>query len=334
MTVGLGNLVAAQFDQVWKPRTVRGSSKYGVILAHGAFANEFDMATWPETMQLAAVLANEGIPCIGGQMGGNSWGNDAISGTSVNSYMNKALAYLSAQTGCSASKAHVIGVSMGAGVGNRWAALNPTKCASLQGLMPLSSMEHVYTDNPGVNVAAGASFSESIATAWGLAFRSVSNAVINGTTTLTSASGAFTGADVGRQIIRGYTQTGIPVNTKIVSVTNSTTVVLDKTCGSGSGQIIGICDPFPMAASSAGADLIGYYAPLLASNSIPNRWFYSDDDPLIYPADVEAVAAAAGGPALKMTTGLHARPLLQNVAAYGGGSSFSNIVDYVVSYGA
>lgn len=54
------------------------------------------------------------------------------------------------------------------------------------------------------------------------ATRVVSDGVLNSTTTVTSATAAFTAADVGATI----TGTGIPANTTIASVTNSTTVVL------------------------------------------------------------------------------------------------------------
>lgn len=52
--------------------------------------------------------------------------------------------------------------------------------------------------------------------------RTVTDGVLNSTTTITSASAAFVAGDVGAKV----TGTGIPVNTVIASRTNSTTVVL------------------------------------------------------------------------------------------------------------
>lgn len=52
--------------------------------------------------------------------------------------------------------------------------------------------------------------------------RTFSDAVLNSTTTLTSATGSFTSSDVGRNI----SGTGIPANTSVSSVTNSTTVII------------------------------------------------------------------------------------------------------------
>jgi len=54
--------------------------------------------------------------------------------------------------------------------------------------------------------------------------RSVTDGVLNGTTTLTSATGAFTAADVGRPV----TGRGIAEDTVVASVGNGTTVVLSR----------------------------------------------------------------------------------------------------------
>jgi len=57
------------------------------------------------------------------------------------------------------------------------------------------------------------------------------NGVANGTTTYTSATAAFTSADVGKRI-KG---TNIPASTTIASVTNATTVVLSANATTGTG---------------------------------------------------------------------------------------------------
>lgn len=61
-------------------------------------------------------------------------------------------------------------------------------------------------------------------TSAGDAGRSVTDGVLNSTTTLTSATAAFVAGDKGRLL----TGTGIPAETYIVSVTNGTTVVMSK----------------------------------------------------------------------------------------------------------
>lgn len=74
-------------------------------------------------------------------------------------------------------------------------------------------------------------------TSAGDAGRSVADAVTNGTTTLTSATAAFTTTDPGRKI----TGTNIPANTYIQSRTNSTTITMTQAAsGSGSGGTLNI----------------------------------------------------------------------------------------------
>lgn len=332
--VGLGNVQAATYDYLWIPRTIRGASKYPVILMHGASTvSDYDAVgvAWPAMNKLATVLAREGIPVIAGYMGGNHFGADATVGTS--GFMNTALTYVAAQTGCSSSKAHVIGVSMGAGAALRWASLNPSKAASVTGIIPAVSTEHLYTDNPNQLVSNG--LPSLIAAALGLTYRSVSDGVTNGTTTLTSATAAFTGADVGRQITRSYNATGgIPVDTTIASVTNSTTVVMDKAAtSSASGLSIGIGAPLPMS-GSAGYDLIGFHAPVLATNTIPNRWYYASNDPYVYTADVTAAATAAGGTAINTGATGHANATVAYMDTYNGGTDFSDLVAWLKANGA
>lgn len=339
-----GNIEAGWFDQLWVPKQIRGASKCGVVLLHGASTtanttgSEWTLSGWPELCKLAAVLAENGIPAVAGHMGGNNFSNDATCGTGPTAYINKALTYMAAQTGCSSAKAHLFGVSMGGGNAARYAGLNPAKAASAVGLIPNVSIEHAYTDNPN-NYAGQAlpGFAEMVAPAWGLTSRVVSDAVLNGTTTLTSATAAFTGADVGRQLVDDNLtggQGGIPNDTTVVSVTNGTTIVMDKSATlSGSARKLFIGDPLPMS-GDGGADLIGHFAPILDTNNIPNRWYYASDDPYIYPADVMAFAAASGGTAINLGAGGHTNLTAQHASAHNGGSDWSDYVAFIMANGA
>jgi len=68
--------------------------------------------------------------------------------------------------------------------------------------------------------------------------RTVTDGVLNSTTTVTSATAAFTAADVGCYVIG----TGIPLGTTIASVTNSTTVVLSVAAtATNTGVTLQIC---------------------------------------------------------------------------------------------
>lgn len=333
--VGVGNVQAATYDYLWRPRTIRGSGKYGVVLLHGASTiadYDFVGVGWPSMNKLASVLASEGIPCIAAYMDGNHFGKDAVTSSLSTSYINKAIDYMALQTGCSTTRAHLFGISMGGGAALRYAALNPARSASASGLIPAVSTEHLYTDNPNALLTNG--FSQIIASALGLTYRAVTDGVTNSTTTLTSATAAFTGADVGRQITRSYNATGgIPVDTTIESVTNGTTVIMDKAATSSStGLSIGIGAPLVMS-GDAGFDLIGHFAPKLATNDIPNRWYYATDDPYIYSADVVAAASAAGGQAISAGATGHDNDAGTAMAS-NDGTDFSDFVEWLESNGA
>lgn len=165
---GVGNVVAAEFDAVYVPHNARPNAATlpGVIMCHGAGSTEVDQPTWPTVSKLIHQLGEVGIPVGLALMGGDTYGNDAISGSAGTSYMNKMLAHMAATAGCSPTRAHVFGISMGAGVGTRWASLNQSKAASVIGAIPLSNVQYMY-DNATVG---GVDFRTSIQTAWGVTY--------------------------------------------------------------------------------------------------------------------------------------------------------------------
>lgn len=70
--------------------------------------------------------------------------------------------------------------------------------------------------------------------------RTITDGVLNATTTVTSATANFVGGDIGANI---WLNGSIPNNTRIASVTNSTTAIMDQAAtASGSGLTIGIAD--------------------------------------------------------------------------------------------
>jgi hypothetical protein len=86
-------------------------------------------------------------------------------------------------------------------------------------------------DGVGTTVPAGTCWIRDVT-------RTVTDAVLNSTTTLTSATAAFTAEDVGAWVIAA----GIPNTTSIASVTNATTVVLSKAAtATASGVSAQIC---------------------------------------------------------------------------------------------
>lgn len=159
MTYKVGRIQATETDQVWIPTARRGSDKYGVVLLHGATApNQFADHTRWGSARIPARLAEAGIPCIAGQMGGDTYANDTALAR-----VDAAITQLATLADIPSSKVHLIGVSMGAAVGVRYAATNPTKVASFTGIIPLSSIINTYTNNvAGLRAAIG--------TAWGVTY--------------------------------------------------------------------------------------------------------------------------------------------------------------------
>jgi hypothetical protein len=100
--------------------------------------------------------------------------------------------------------------------------------------------------------------------------RTVTDAVLNSTTTLTSATAAFTAADVGSLVIA----TGVPLGTVINSVTNATTVVMSTAAtATASGVTAQFCwdtirtPSVKDVSTGACANRTGYFANVSASIS-------------------------------------------------------------------
>lgn len=104
----------------------------------------------------------------------------------------------------------------------------------------------------GTVPAVGASQKASVAAIRAAAFkpdentnavtRVLTDAVVNGTTTVTSATAVFVATDVGaRVILQGCGVGGADLSTRIASRSNATTVVLDTAAtASGSGKVLRI----------------------------------------------------------------------------------------------
>lgn len=331
--IRLGNVSPGGYDYSWEPRHIRGATKYPVVLLHGASStSDWDVVGvgWPEINKLATILANEGIPVIAAYMDGNHFSKDAVTGPG--GYIETAIDFIAARTGCSADKAHVFGLSMGAGAALRFGSLVPDKAATVGGLVPGVSIEHAYTDNPNNFLTNG--FPQLIAAGLGLSYRAVTNGVTNGTTTLTSATANFTNDDVGSQLTRAYNNTGgIPTDTTILSVTNSTTVVMDKAATATATNVgVGIGEPLPMTGPE-GFDLIGVHAPRVATAEIPNRWYYATNDPYVYTQDVLDAATNAAGEAISVGAGGHANAAAVGMADHEG-NDFSDFVAWLKDNGA
>lgn len=155
----VGRIRAAEIDYLWLPD--EPYSGYPVIYLHGAGTLTKDASTsaafWA-TASLTGTLAFQDIPVMAGWMGGDTMANDLAMTCIENTRL-----YLDALPGIDASKVHLAGTSMGGGMAIRYAGLNPTKVASVYGMIPYSNPQGVYAEDRG-------GFRATSAAAWGVTY--------------------------------------------------------------------------------------------------------------------------------------------------------------------
>lgn len=155
----VGRIRATDVDYLWMPEEPYAG--YPVVLLHGAGTltrDSFASAAFWGTATLAPILASHGIPVLAGWMAGDSMANDLHMTT-----VEACKTFWGTQAGVNSAKMHLMGISMGAGVGVRYTSLNPAKVASLLGLIPFSNPQAVYVADRG-------SFRATIAAAWGVTY--------------------------------------------------------------------------------------------------------------------------------------------------------------------
>lgn len=149
---------AGETDQLLTPFTIRGADKYGVMALHGATApDNFCIGTRWQSSKIVSHIAHAGIPVVAGKMSG-----DAFANPNNQTDMTNALPLL-AQAGCSTSKVHLLGISMGGLSAIQWAGNNISKVASIQGIIPATSIDRIYQTNAG-------GLRASVGTAWGVTY--------------------------------------------------------------------------------------------------------------------------------------------------------------------
>lgn len=320
---GAGNVFSGEKDYLYLPDVPRGASKYGVLLIHGAATPDmFAGTSWPGCDAIGARLASEGIPALAAEAGGDTFGN-----ATGMSRMTAMASYLSSVSGCSTSKYHLIGASMGAMMAYTWAAANPTKTASIVGLIPGARLDKLLRGTTPGGYTTG--FMASIAAAWGLTARTIADLAYVDSTHVSAAS--FTSADIGRNL----GSTNVADGTTILSVAGTTAQLSAAVTGSGwSAQSAIVTDVLP-----SGGLVINNVGPV-QSAAIPNKIFYSTVDPYIFTADAQALATAAGGQSIAIdSTYGHANGTVVSFDTYSptSGQTGANAdwyLNYVKSLGA
>lgn len=149
---------------IFAPRVRR--TGHGMVLCHGAGGSASGFSTaFPNgdvgamgPFQLAAWLASNGVPCVSTDLGGTyTWGKDSVVQTAGD--VDTAFAALVSAVGVDASKAHLLGISMGSLTTLRYMATQPAKVRSATIILPLVNMTDFYGQNRG-------GFQTSVAAAW------------------------------------------------------------------------------------------------------------------------------------------------------------------------
>lgn len=282
-----GRVRAAQSDYLFVPTGGANPAKRGVVLLHGAgtpmeyLGGQLAIATAWASSEIPLWLAQNNIPSVGAVMSSDAMSSDAGMLDITNAIT------LLGQSGCAVDKVHLLGVSMGGGMALSYAALNPNKVASIGGIIPLTDLLIAYLYKTVLG-----QFDTIIASAWGVAApRVVADAATTlNSTTITSATAAFVAGDVGKWVV----SPNLPFKTKIVSITNGTTVVLDKQAtATSAGQALRILTALP-----ARADFVTNVLPPIAAAGIPFKTWYSTVDTTLAPADIIANTALGGGTSL------------------------------------
>lgn len=140
----VGRVTALEKDTIFRPRTPRAGT-CGVILFHGQSNPDgfTDSDNQKAACDLAAALANAGIPAIAAEFGGNSWANDPSMTAGTNAWTALKAEYPSMRT----DKVCVLGISMGAALAARYTQLNPSDVAAMVGIIPAYDPKACYIAN-------------------------------------------------------------------------------------------------------------------------------------------------------------------------------------------
>lgn len=308
-------------DFVFSPRKQR-SGKYGCVLFHGANTTSMGVSSsgWPSLMRMCAALANSGITIVSPSNNVDAYGNDTAM-----SRITSAITLLGT-LGCDASKAHLIGVSMGGGTISRYAGLNTSKVASVNALIPMASPTNLYTGKWGPGTAAGSeldTFVSPLATAWGVTPTGpITMSLTSGNPNVTLTVGTVSAGDVGKTI--QFTAHAIAV---IQSVTDSTHFVMDRNAGATGSFTANLYPQLP-----SGSDIIAQAAG--ASGLVPGRLFYADGDAYVKTTDVEALAAAAGWESNSLVGTAHSNNAATAFSSWNSGNEWSDLITYLIAHGA
>lgn len=125
---------------------LRDGTRRGIVFCHGAGVTELyaiDQSS-PNMAALLRAIVDAGYPVLASLCAGNNWGNDGgIAKVSA------ARTYLQGTLGAKSGKVILIGNSMGGCLSYAWARANLTSVACIVGILPVSDLNDIVTNNRG-----------------------------------------------------------------------------------------------------------------------------------------------------------------------------------------
>lgn len=147
-TTGTGIVASGETHLAITPPTwAADGSKMGIIYMHGATQTEAQMvdgATYGALKAILRALVVAGYPMLGVLAAGDAWGN-----ATAKSRIDDAKTYLQGTMGAKAGKIGIIGGSMGGLTALNWAKSNLSSVACAAGLVPVSDVTDMHTNNRG-----------------------------------------------------------------------------------------------------------------------------------------------------------------------------------------
>lgn len=144
----IGAYYTAEGSLVSLPAAWKGDGTVpGVIYLHGATQTELqvlDYAAYPGLTNIIKAVAAAGWPVLGVYAGGDKWGN----ATGL-ARVSDAKTYLQGTIGAKAGTVALIGGSMGGLTALNWAKANLASVSCVVGLVPVSDVSDIVTNNRG-----------------------------------------------------------------------------------------------------------------------------------------------------------------------------------------
>lgn len=147
-TTGTGIVASGETHLALTPQAwAADGSKMGIIYMHGATQTEAQMVDGVKYGALKAILRAlivAGYPMLGVLAAGDSWGN-----ATAKARISDAKTYLQGTMGAKAGKIGLIGASMGGLTALNWSKSNLASVACCAGLVPVSDLTDMHTNNRG-----------------------------------------------------------------------------------------------------------------------------------------------------------------------------------------